>query len=53
MAGIGFHDAGLGAVHALSGDWTAPRIVLIAITALELVPGVPAALRRTIRGESQ
>ena len=43
----------LGAVHDASGDWTAPLIVLIAITLAELVPGVPAARARTIaRGES-
>ena len=43
----------LGAVHDASGDWTAPLIVLIAITLAELVPGVPAARARTIaRGGS-
>jgi CP family cyanate transporter-like MFS transporter len=40
----------LGAVHDWSDGWTLPLVVLIAITALELVPGVPAALARTIRG---
>ena len=43
----------LGAVHDWSGGWTAPLVVLIAITAAELIPGVPAALDRTIRGESR
>jgi CP family cyanate transporter-like MFS transporter len=38
----------LGAVHDASGDWTAPLLVLIAITLAELVPGLPAARRRTI-----
>jgi CP family cyanate transporter-like MFS transporter len=42
----------LGAVHDLSDDWTAPLVVLIAITAAELIPGIPAALDRTIRRES-
>jgi CP family cyanate transporter-like MFS transporter len=43
----------LGAVHDWTGDWTAPLVVLIAITAAELIPGVPAALDRTIRGQSR
>ena len=38
----------LGAVHDASGDWTAPLLVLIAITLAELVPGLAAARRRTI-----
>jgi CP family cyanate transporter-like MFS transporter len=38
----------LGAVHDLSGDWTAPLLVLLAITLAELVPGLPAARDRTI-----
>jgi CP family cyanate transporter-like MFS transporter len=38
----------IGAVHDLSGDWTAPLLVLIAITLAELVPGLPAARDRTI-----
>jgi CP family cyanate transporter-like MFS transporter len=38
----------LGAVHDAAGDWTAPLIVLVAITLAELVPGVPAARERTI-----
>jgi CP family cyanate transporter-like MFS transporter len=38
----------LGAVHDLSGDWTAPLLVLVAITLVQLVPGLPAARDRTI-----
>jgi CP family cyanate transporter-like MFS transporter len=38
----------LGAVHDAAGGWTAPLVVLIAITLAELVPGVPAARARTI-----
>lgn len=38
----------LGAVHDLSGDWTAPLLALVAITLAELVPGLPAARDRTI-----
>jgi CP family cyanate transporter-like MFS transporter len=38
----------LGAVHDAAGNWTAPLIVLIAITLAELVPGVPAARASTI-----
>jgi CP family cyanate transporter-like MFS transporter len=43
----------LGAVHDAAGGWTLPLVVLIAITAAELLPGIPAALERTIRGESR
>jgi CP family cyanate transporter-like MFS transporter len=43
----------LGAVHDAAGDWSAPLVVLIAITLAELIPGLPAARPRTIaRGES-
>jgi CP family cyanate transporter-like MFS transporter len=38
----------LGAVHDAAGNWTAPLVVLIAITLAELVPGVPAARAATI-----
>ena len=38
----------LGAVHDAAGDWTAPLVVLIAITLFELVPGVVAARATTI-----
>ena len=38
----------LGAVHDATGNWTAPLLVLIAITLFELVPGRPAARERTI-----
>jgi len=38
----------LGAVHDAAGDWSAPLVVLIAITLAELLPGVPAARDRTI-----
>ena len=38
----------LGAVHDAAGDWSAPLVVLIAITLAELVPGVLAARASTI-----
>jgi CP family cyanate transporter-like MFS transporter len=38
----------LGAVHDLSGNWTAPVLVLLAITLAELVPGIPATRARRI-----
>jgi MFS transporter, CP family, cyanate transporter len=38
----------LGAVHDAAGDWTAPLVVLVAITLAELVPGVAAARASTI-----
>jgi len=38
----------LGAVHDASGNWTAPLVVLIAMTLAELIPGIPAARERTI-----
>jgi CP family cyanate transporter-like MFS transporter len=38
----------VGAVHDLSGDWTAPLAVMLGITLLELVPGIAAARARTI-----
>jgi MFS transporter, CP family, cyanate transporter len=38
----------LGAVHDAAGDWSAPLVVLIAITLAELVPGVVAARASTI-----
>jgi MFS transporter, CP family, cyanate transporter len=52
--GIGYTVAAagpwiLGAVHDASGDWTAPLAVLLAMTLLELVPGIPAAMDRTLR----
>jgi MFS transporter, CP family, cyanate transporter len=39
----------LGAVRDASSGWTAPMIVLIAITACELVVGLPAARARSVR----
>jgi CP family cyanate transporter-like MFS transporter len=36
----------LGAAHDLTGSWTAPLLVLLAATLLELVPGIPAARAR-------
>lgn len=52
--GIGYSVAAagpwiLGAVHDASGDWTAPLAALLVMTLLELVPGIPAALDRTLR----
>jgi MFS transporter, CP family, cyanate transporter len=38
----------VGAVHDVTGNWTVPLVVLIAITLAELVPGRVAARRRTI-----
>ena len=38
----------LGAVHDIAGGWTAPLVVLLAITLLELVPGLPAARDRVL-----
>jgi MFS transporter, CP family, cyanate transporter len=38
----------LGAVHDVVGGWTAPLVVLLAITLLELLPGVPAARDRAL-----
>lgn len=32
----------LGATHDVFGGWTAPLVVLLAVTVLELVPGLPA-----------
>jgi CP family cyanate transporter-like MFS transporter len=36
----------LGAAHDLSGGWTWPLLVLLALTLLELVPGLPAVRDR-------
>jgi CP family cyanate transporter-like MFS transporter len=52
--GIGYTVAAagpwiLGAVHDASGDWTAPLAVLLGMTLLELVPGIPATMDRTLR----
>jgi CP family cyanate transporter-like MFS transporter len=41
----------LGAVRDASSGWTAPMIVLIAITAGELVAGLPATRARTVRAQ--
>jgi CP family cyanate transporter-like MFS transporter len=41
----------LGAVHDASGDWTAPLLVLLGLTLLEIVPGYPATMDRTLRAE--
>jgi CP family cyanate transporter-like MFS transporter len=38
----------LGAVHDLSDGWTAPLVLLCAIAALQLVPGLPASRDRTL-----
>jgi CP family cyanate transporter-like MFS transporter len=38
----------LGAVHDIVGGWTAPLVVLLAITLLELLPGLPAARDRVL-----
>ena len=38
----------LGTVHDLSGDWTAPLYVLLAITLLQLPPGLAASLDRRV-----
>jgi MFS transporter, CP family, cyanate transporter len=38
----------LGAVHDVVGGWTAPLVVLLAITLLELLPGLPAARDRSL-----
>jgi CP family cyanate transporter-like MFS transporter len=38
----------LGVVHDATGGWRTPLVVLLAITLLELVPGVPAARDRQI-----
>ena len=39
----------LGAVHDLSGGWSAPLVVLVVITVLQVVPGVHACGNRTLR----
>lgn len=39
---------GIGAVHDLSGGWTVPAIILLAITCLMAVPGLAAGRTRTI-----
>jgi CP family cyanate transporter-like MFS transporter len=39
----------LGAVYDATGDWTVPLLVFMAICALQLVPGLPAARGRAIR----
>lgn len=38
----------LGAVHDTVGGWTAPLVVLLAITLFELLPGLPAARDRVL-----
>jgi CP family cyanate transporter-like MFS transporter len=38
----------VGVARDLSGGWTAPLVVLLVITVLELVPGVPAARARRV-----
>jgi MFS transporter, CP family, cyanate transporter len=38
----------LGVVHDLSGGWSAPEVVLLAVTLLELAPGVPAVRDRLL-----
>ena len=38
----------LGAVHDISGNWTAPLVLLTAIAALQLIPGLVATRDRTL-----
>jgi MFS transporter, CP family, cyanate transporter len=38
----------LGAIHDATGDWTIPLVVLIAMTAAELVPGAGAVRDRSV-----
>jgi cyanate permease len=40
----------LGAVHDVAGGWTAPLVALLAITVLQLLPGLPAARDRVLAG---
>lgn len=40
----------LGVVHDVAGGWTAPLVVLLAITLAQLLPGVPAARDRVLPG---
>jgi CP family cyanate transporter-like MFS transporter len=39
----------LGVAHDLSGTWSVPEIVLLVITLLQLVPGIPACRDRALR----
>ena len=39
----------LGTAHDLTGDWTVPMVLLLAVTLLELVPGLPASRPRIVR----
>ena len=39
----------LGAVHDATGDWKVPLLVLLGMTLLELVPGIPATMDRRLR----
>ncbi|MDP9293384.1 MAG: MFS transporter, partial [Actinomycetota bacterium] len=41
----------LGAVHDLTGGWTVPLLVLLTITALELIPGLLASRARTLAAD--
>jgi CP family cyanate transporter-like MFS transporter len=41
---------GIGAVHDLTGGWTAPAIVLLVITCLLTLPGLAAGQIRTVGG---
>jgi len=38
----------LGIAHDLSGGWSVPLVVLLGITLLQLVPGIPACRRRAL-----
>lgn len=43
----------LGAVHDVSGGWNAPLVALLAITLLQLLPGLPAARDRELPAAAQ
>ena len=38
-----------GVAHDLSGGWSVPEIVLLVITLIQLIPGVPACRDRALR----
>jgi len=39
----------LGVAHDLSGSWSVPLVVLLAITLIQLAPGIPACRDRALR----
>jgi MFS transporter, CP family, cyanate transporter len=43
----------LGLVHDLSGTWSLPLVALLAITLVQLVPGVHACGRRALQSEGR